>query len=275
MMNSLEEFKKKFDVSFWKAFKSSIYGNIPIKKIERDQIIYNVYESIKSATYFPSIPHTDIIKNKGFGVARIIPVFKIEDYCVYYFCIKELEDWLCVNRVPNTFGGWSLGGKIRQQESQEIENESTEYGRYSFNPMAWINAFKEFNSLLFSQLDNSHYNYAIQFDLANFYDSIRLDILERKIREQADSSKGWVVSLLFFFLNHWNRRNTGLHPQIVGLPQDAFADCSRILANFYLQEYDSFADKIARQYNGSYFRYSDDQFILLKKKMIFKPFYLH
>jgi hypothetical protein len=151
-MIKYEDFKKRFDDSFWRAFKSSIYESIPNNSQDREKLLHSVYDSISKATYFPSIPHTEIIKNKGFGVARIIPVFKIEDYCVYYFCIKELEDWLCVNRVPNTFGGWSLGGKIRRQEKEEIENESTEYGRYSFNPMAWIFAFKEFNSLLFSQL---------------------------------------------------------------------------------------------------------------------------
>src|SRR5450759_918267 len=96
-------------------------------------------------------------------------------------------------------------------------------------------AFGEFNSLLFSQLDQGNYSHVLQFDLSNFYDSVRLDMLERWIREEADSDKGWVITLLFYLLNQWNRRNTGLHPQAVGLPQDALADCSRILANYYLQ----------------------------------------
>ena len=75
--------------------------------------------------------------------------------------------------------------------------------------------------------------------------------------------KGWVIALLFYLLNHWNRRNTGLHPQAVGLPQDALADCSRILSNFYLQKYDQFASAICAQAGASYFRYADDQMILL------------
>ena len=43
----------------------------------------------------PSIPEAEIVMNKGHGVARTVPVFCIDDYCVYYFCIKELEDVLC------------------------------------------------------------------------------------------------------------------------------------------------------------------------------------
>jgi Reverse transcriptase (RNA-dependent DNA polymerase) len=98
--------------------------------------------------------------------------------------------------------------------------------------------------------------------LSNFYDSVRLDILERWIREESDSSKGWIITLLFYLLNQWNRRNTGLHPQAVGLPQDALADCSRILANFYLQKYDKFASAVCTSEGALYFRYADDQMIL-------------
>ena len=145
-----------------------------------------------------------------------------------------MEDVLCGNRVSNTFGGWTLGGKFRQQEVGEIESEATEYGRYSFNPDAWKHAFGEFNALLFAQIQTATYPYILQFDLSNFYDSIRLDVLQRWIREDASSDKGWIVTLLLYFLNGWNRQKTGLHPQAVGVPQDALADCSRILANYYL-----------------------------------------
>ena len=76
--------------------------------------------------------------------------------------------------------------------------------------------------------------------------------------------KGWIVALLFYFLNQWNRRNTGLHPQGVGIPQDALADCSRLLANYYLQRHDKFAAELCEQANASYFRYADDQMILVR-----------
>ena len=86
---------------------------------------------------------------------------------------------------------------------------------------------------------------------------------ERWIREESHSSKGWIIALLFYFLNQWNRKNTGLHPQAVGIPQDALADCSRILANFYLRKYDRFAGRLCTKANAHYFRYADDQMILL------------
>ena len=262
-----EEFRKWFNHDFWRAFNNHTFPiRVPKTHADREATVRKVYDSIISARYAASIPEAEIVMNKGFGVARTVPVFCIEDYIVYYFCIKELEDVLCGNRTTNTFGGWTLGGKLRSQEALEMENEATEYGRYSFNPDAWKQAFGEFTALLFAQIETDEYPFILQFDLSNFYDCVRLDILQRWIREEASSDKGWLIALLFYFLNQWNRRNTGLHPQAVGLPQDALADCSRILANFYLQKYDKFAAALCAQADAVYFRYADDQMILLKSK---------
>ena len=249
---------------FWRAFTRSTFPiDIPKTREGKTALLESVYSDIVSARYAVGIPEAELVINKGYGVARTVPVFSIRDYCVYYFCIKELEDVLCGNRTPNTFGGWTLGGQLRIRENDEIEDDSTSYGRYSFNPQAWTHAFGEFNALLFAQLDSGYYTHVLQLDLSNFYDCVRLDILERWIREHSPPDKGWVIALLFYLLNHWNRRNTGLHLQAVGLPQDALADCSRILANFYLQTYDRFAASICGQVGAEYFRYADDQMILL------------
>lgn len=262
-----EDFSRWFNNSFWRAFKKQnlpIY--IPGTEEEKCAVVRRVYDAVISARYSPQTPEMEIVMDKGYGVARTVPVFCIEDYIVYYFCIKELEDVLCGDRTRNTFGGWTLGGLLRSQESMEIAAEANEYGRYSFNPDAWKQAFGEFNALLFAQIESGEYPFILEFDLSNFYDSIRLDILQRWICESAPAEKGWISALLFYFLNHWNRRNTGLHPQTVGIPQDALADCSRILANYYLQRYDKFAAALCTRYQAVYFRYSDDQMILLKSK---------
>lgn len=261
-----EQFNRWFNRDFWRAFKKRTFPiSVPETKSDRDNTLRKVYDAIISARYAACIPEAEIVMNKGYGVARTIPVFCIEDYIVFYFCIKELEDVLCGNRTENTFGGWSLGGKMRKMEELDIEYDNGfSTARYSFNPRAWTAAFGEFNSLLFAQLDKKIYSHVLQFDLSNFYDSVRLDILERWIREESHASKGWIIALLFYFLNQWNRKNTGLHPQAVGIPQDALADCSRILSNFYLQKYDKFAAQVCSKVDALYFRYADDQMILLK-----------
>jgi Reverse transcriptase (RNA-dependent DNA polymerase) len=261
-----QQFSRWFNRDFWRAFRNRTFPiKVPESRKEREETVRKVYDAIVSARYAASIPEAEIVTNKGYGVARTIPVFCIEDYIVFYFCIKELEEVLCGNRTENTFGGWTLGGRMRRLEEIDVEFDvGFSNSRYSFDPHAWIAAFGEFNSLLFAQLDTGAYSHVLQFDLSNFYDSIRLDILERWIREESPASKGWIITLLFYFLNQWNRKNTGLHPQAVGIPQDALADCSRILANFYLQKYDKFAYGVCTKADALYFRYSDDQMILLK-----------
>ena len=179
-----QNFLRWFNRDFWKAFTNKTLPiETPKTQADKAALLESVYNEIATARYAPSVPETELVINKGHGVARTVPVFCIRDYCVYYFCIKELEEVLCGNRTPNTFGGWTLGGKLRIQENDEIENEDINYGRYSFNPQAWTQAFGEFNSLLFAQLDPGNFAYVLQLDLSNFYDCVRLDILERWIRE--------------------------------------------------------------------------------------------
>ncbi len=260
-----EDFSRWFNRDFWRAFKNRTFPiRIPQTAAEKEATVRAVFHAVKSARYAPSIPEAEIVMNKGHGVARTIPVFCIEDYLVYYFCIKELEEVISGNRPDHTFGGWTLGGRLRKLEDIDVEFDTGfSNSRYAFDPRAWTAAFGEFNALLFAQLETGAYTHVLQFDLSNFYDCVRLDILERWIREDASPEKGWVIALLFYFLNQWNRRNTGLHPQGVGIPQDALADCSRLLANYYLQKYDKFATAICAKAGASYFRYADDQMILV------------
>ncbi len=115
------DFLRWFNRGFWKAFSRSTFPiEIPKTPAEKAALVESVYDDITSARYAPGIPETELVMNKGHGVARTVPVFSIRDYCVYYFCIKELEDVLCGNRTPNTFGGWTLGGQLRVRENYEI-----------------------------------------------------------------------------------------------------------------------------------------------------------
>src|SRR5688572_5487011 len=112
-----QDFSRWFNKDFWAAFKNKTLPiEVPKTLEEKTKLVNEVFEFISSARYAPKIPETELIMNKGYGVARTVPVFSIHDYCVYYYCIKELEETLCVNRTPNTFGGWSLGGKLRKKE---------------------------------------------------------------------------------------------------------------------------------------------------------------
>lgn len=276
-MDDIKKFRQYFNRDFWRAFQEKqSFFNLPKNKAGKDSFVENLYKEIQERTYYPSVPCCYIDVDKGNGVTRIVPVFTLKDYSVYYYCIKKIEDKIAYNRVENTFGGWTLGGLMRKSEDDEMEKKRQNFNdkedfmaqlqgisvsEYSFNPAAWARAYGDLNSKLYASAKARNYKYVAELDIANYFDSVRLDILEMRIREIVNEKHADVVSLLFHFLNYWNRSANLYNKQTVGIPQDAMGDCSRILANFYLQSYDKFVFELCKQNKCKYLRYADDQFI--------------
>ena len=281
-MDDIKKFKQYFNHDFWRAFQDKqSFFNIPKNKIEKDAFVEKLYREIEERRYYPSIPCRYIDRDKGNGVTRIVPVFTLKDYCVYYYCIKKIEDKIAYNRVENTFGGWTLGGLMRKNEDDEMGKRRKDFNHYedfvaelygisvseySFNPAAWAKAYGDLNAKLYASAKEGNFKYVAELDIANYYDSVRLDILEMRIREIVNEEHADIVSLLFHFLNYWNRNVNLYNKQTVGIPQDAMGDCSRILANFYLQPYDKIVYELCKQNNCKYLRYADDQFLFAEDK---------
>ncbi len=275
-------FKSYFTTNFWKPFKRLPVNICNFSTSEKKSLVEQLYEQIKDRTYYPSTPKCYLIKNKGNGVVRIVPVFEARDYIVYYYCVIRLEPLIAINRVENTFGGWSLAGiqhrsieKIEVDTKLEAANQTimelndwlgVSVPSYSFNPFAWSKIYGEFNARLFEEIQLNKRRFYAEFDISNFYDSIRLDILERKIRKEFDKDFEDDLNLLFHFLQYWNRNVNHYNQQSVGIPQEAMNDCSRILANFYLQEHDLALFRECKHKNATYLRYCDDQFIFADSK---------
>ena len=269
------EFYKEFDGSFWNKQKGSLvpFNNSELPKNKKD-FLSKLYTDIASFSYSPAGPRDYVILNKHNFVARIVPVFNFRDNSVFFYCLKKLEDYNAVNRVEGTFGGWRLGNKLREKEDGEIEEldyiASNSYDRY-----AWVKNWRDYQKKAYQYSLTDEYSYFILFDIANFYDSINLSLLENKIRYCVTNESNFIVELLFHFLKNWNKKLEGYFPKAVGLPQDEIGDCSRILANFYLQDYDRLMKSLCHENNSLYLRYADDQIIFSKneydaKKILFE-----
>jgi len=131
----------------------------------------------------------------------------------------------------------------------------------SYDRSQWFKNWKEFQRRAYDYSQTGEYNYFIKTDIANFYDTINLSILENKIRTVLNENDPFVLDLLFNFLGNWNRRFEGYAQKSVGIPQDEIGDNSRILANFYLQDYDKFMFELCSELGARYLRYADDQII--------------
>lgn len=267
MAISQTDFVNTIGKNFWKHVMHNTQlpfdkgmADMPTNRIE---YLKALHQRIVHGEYVPQPPRGYIVSQKGDMVARFIPVFRPQDYCVYFYALKKLEDKLAVNRTRGTFGGFSLGGAIRRLEDEDTSGQSSEYMfDTNYNKYGWIDAWKRYQVKAYQLYEgNSELTHFGVIDIANFYDCIRLDILESKVRAVADKSQLEIVNLLFFFLRNSNRKYLPYSSHSVGLPQDEVGDCSRILANFYLQDYDEFVSKLCKERKATYLRYADDQLI--------------
>jgi len=257
-------FFELFNTKFWTKLNESI---VPFtdKPIYKNEFLDKLHSQVTDFTYTPSHPRHYIHINKHNGVTRFVPTFNRKDYCVYYLCIKLLEHEVAVNRVEGTFGGWTLGNQIRLKEEQEIlELDYVPFN--TINELSWTQEWRSFQGIARKYNDSGAYGYYINLDIANFYDTVNLAILERKIRHAVPKTKQEVVTLLFHFLQNWNKKIEGYNIKTVGLPQDEIGDCSRILANFYLQDFDSAMKNICDKYDSKFIRFADDQIIFTHNK---------
>ncbi len=252
-------FHNVFPRSFKKKLKESVVT--PNENFDFKETVSELYNAIKDHTYHPNKPREYIIANKHNYVARIIPTFYARDYILYYFVIKMLEPELAINRVEGTYGGWTLGNELKFKEEKD-NFFLTEYAPWnSFNPFLWMSNWQDFQKKAYGFSKSGDFKYIIKFDIANFYNSVNLNLLIRKIYLITPLSKRFYSELLSHFLFSWNKKIEGYVSKNIGLPQDEIGDCSRILANFFLQEYDEKLFELCKQNEARYLRYADDQLI--------------
>lgn len=268
-MRSKEEFIKLVDSRFFKHLNTK--SLIPFgEKRKRSEFLGFVYDDLLSniTNYKPKSPRKYISIPKNRYVIRMVPTFELEDYCIYYFCLKVLEDHIAKNRVAGTFGGFRLGGKLRDKENQEFEPSLEDsYNENSPNAFARKQEYSKYQDKLYETAlkMGKEYQFAVYFDIANFYDCIRLDLLEKKIRNRVkNNSCDDEIHLLFRFLKYWNSEFDS--EKSIGIPQDEAGDCSRILSNFFLQEYDQFVFNECQEKDAYFLRHTDDQIIFAKTK---------
>ena len=253
-----------FKTKFWSKLNESL---VPFddKPIDKDSFLNGLFEQINDYSYSPSHPREYIVFNKHNGISRYVATFDRKDYCVYYMCIKLIENEIAINRVEGTYGGWTLGNPIRLKEEQElIELDYVPYN--TMNELSWALQWQSFQGVIKQHKDTDDFKYFINIDIANFYDTINLSILERKIRHVSPKEKQDVVTLLFHFLHGWNKKLEGYSSKTIGIPQDEIGDISRLLANFYLQDYDELMKTTCETFGAKYVRFADDQVIFAKSK---------
>lgn len=253
------EFLKVFSQSFYKKIlnESLVSYKNKISKEEAKESILSAYHNLVNFNYNISTPQEYIYLIKNRYVSRIIPVFTIQDEAIYFYLCKQIEDDISINRVDGTFGGWRIGNSIKVLEDEELE-----YVINSYDPGLWVKNWKNFQKYIFTNLEMYNYGYALKLDIANFYDSIDINLLSRKLYRCCSKSKYDIVEQIIYLLKYWNKKYSNYNETNVGIPQNEFGDQSRLLANLYLNDYDVVMEKICNDNGCKYSRFADDQIIL-------------
>ena len=252
-----------------RVYKELFDGPLPVvSSTDRSRlrkIVDRLDGDLQTRNYMPSVIHGYFGVEKSYGVTRFLPILTGEDLLVYYHLCRTVADGVLLTR-PGIFGGWRSVPKsqsieeIRKflQEEGLAELSAGSYMRASLGSSVWWQEFRKFTTLIDDLTKSTEFgNYVIQTDISNFYDSIEVPILTRRLRRESTVEED-VIEALEAFLGSWNRRTLGYGLSTKGIPQEILSDASRVLSHYYLQRFDRAMVNYCVARNLRFTRWADD-----------------
>lgn len=280
------------DKSFWKHITVNSLVRLGDRKdfLSRKKLSNEVLTRVANGAFTPgNVGYLSV--EKANGVPRFVPVLDRDTVLVYFACVSEIDSDCAELSVDGTYGAWTLGGERRRKEESRfaaaIAAESStkvNQGRVAvsngtkaelsvddsdilsgpaspYNKHAWLREWQNYwkaVALLHGQSGKPN-GYFISFDIANFYDSIDVALLLNELRS-AVPGKTLALNLLHKILRGW-RADANYAERGVGIPMDLVGDMSRVLANFFLVEFDRKFSEYAGHQGLSYLRWADDMLV--------------
>lgn len=256
LLKFLEPNKQK---KLWKKLRDEAL--VPVVTNEsyknRNEILKKLKEDIQKHDYFPKLLHGYLGMCKQRGSTRFVPVMQKEDFAVYYACTSALQEHLLNDDIEGVFGGWKMTSSSKSRKNAD-ESIADYVNDSSLSIKLWIENWQSYTDLLLATCkDHDGDIFFHTTDIANFYDSIDLNKLEQKIKKDIDNWDG-TVDVLIHLLKYWNRVVDGYNPSSKSIPQEFVQDASRLLANFYLKNFDIEIKKECEIRNIRYLRWADD-----------------
>jgi hypothetical protein len=238
-----------------------------------ETIIDDIHSKVNTGHYHPMRPVGVYSIPKHNLVPRFIPVLTATDNLLYHYLVKEIEESLLATKPKSvkTFGAYRVLTTAKKKDNDRrkydfIDIDDISVGKYTVS-YSWFPSWGEFNETVKNYFDrNKKKTVFVKTDVANFYDNIDLRLLENKVRSCLDDSKLSVVNILFKLLQGVNSFSYKYNYQGKGLPQDETSDCSRLLANYFLYDFDKEFDAICKKLDCTYVRYCDDIIVMCNDK---------
>ena len=254
-----------------KNFKYIVGNSLLGFRVDDDYeaVVEDIYQKVNSGHYHPMRPLGVYSIPKHNLVPRFIPVLTATDNLLYHYLVKEIEDSLLASKPKSvkTFGAYRVLTTAKKKDDDRrkydfIDIDDISIGKYTVS-YSWYPSWGEFNETVKNYFDrNKKKTVFVKTDIANFYDNIDLRLLENKVRSCLDDSKLSVVNVLFKLLQGVNSYSYKYNYQGKGLPQDETSDCSRLLANYFLYDFDREFDAVCKTLGCTFIRYCDDMIIM-------------
>lgn len=254
-----------------KNFKYIVGNSLLGFRVDDDYeaVVEDIYQKVNSGYYHPMRPLGVYSIPKHNLVPRFIPVLTATDNLLYHYLVKEIEDSLLASKPKSvkTFGVYRVLTTAKKKDDDRrkydfIDIDDISIGKYTVS-YSWYPSWGEFNETVKNYFDrNKKKTVFVKTDIANFYDNIDLRLLENKVRSCLDDSKLSVVNVLFKLLQGVNSYSYKYNYQGKGLPQDETSDCSRLLANYFLYDFDCEFDAVCKTLGCTFIRYCDDMIIM-------------
>ncbi|CEO12021.1 Reverse transcriptase (RNA-dependent DNA polymerase) [[Clostridium] sordellii] len=268
----LDDFKREIDDVFWANITSKIkYKDIVnFNDINKDDFLDELVEHLELSNYSVSTPiYYYFPKSKG--ILRRVKIYRLKDICVYYYCVKKLENKLVnkIKEISTAFGGFKFSKDNKSWNNKVLGN--FDEGEYEsiISRDNYRQEWKDYTKMALGAYKKGFKKY-IHIDISHFYDDINLDILEGEVRNIIVEQKE-LIDLLFYFLRMSDNKDLGYSIANVGIPQEEIGEMSRVLANFYLASYDKniveYLDNTFGLDNYLYFRYSDDMWFCINEDL--------
>lgn len=268
----LNDFKREIDDVFWMNITSKIkYKDVVnFNDINKDDFLDELVNNLELSNYSVSTPiYYYFPKSKG--ILRRVKIYRLKDICVYYYCVKKLENKLVnkIKEISTAFGGFKFSKDNKSLNNKVLEN--FDEGEYEsiISRENYKQEWKDYTKMA-SEAYKKGFKKYIHIDISHFYDDINLDILEGEVRNIIVEQKE-LIDLLFYFLRMSDNKDLGYSVATVGIPQEEIGEMSRVLANFYLANYDKsiveYLDSIFGLGNYLYFRYSDDMWFCINEDL--------
>ena len=195
----LNDFKKEIDNVFWENITNKIkYKDVVnFNDVNKNDFLDELVNHLQLSSYSVSTPvYYYFPKSKG--ILRRVKIYRLKDICVYYYCVKKLENKLVdkIREISTAFGGFKFSKDNKSWNNEVLMHFDEGEHESIISRDNYRQEWKDYTKMALEAYKKGFKKY-IHIDKAHFYDDKNLEILEKEVRNIKIDQKD-KIDLLFY-----------------------------------------------------------------------------